>query len=161
MFKRPIYRERLAYFLRLWAYLKLNIVESQPIDAADTALKTTKAWINAADTAPLPFRSCCIRFFLSNSSSASVFACVFPIAPGWAATSRMSHSTLGRRFFVISCFAMLRFVVVIRMTYWLSSTPFVVIHPRGLSTRLDEPKWLRTSISRPFSTVRRTQTQTP
>ena len=62
MFKLPIYRERLAYFLRLWAFIKLNIVESQPIDAADTALKT-KAWINAADTAPLSFRGFCIRFF--------------------------------------------------------------------------------------------------
>ena len=39
MFKLPIYRERLAYFLRLWADLKLKIVESQPIDAAETALK--------------------------------------------------------------------------------------------------------------------------
>ena len=98
MFKLPIYRERLAYFLRLWAFIKLNIVESPPIDAADTALKTTKAWVNAADTAPLSFISCCIRFFLSNSSSASGLACVFAIPPGWAAKTRMSHSTLGRRF---------------------------------------------------------------
>ena len=65
MFKLPIYRERLAYFLRLWAYIKLNIVESQPIDAADTALKT-KAF-NAADTAPLSFRGFRIRIFESNS----------------------------------------------------------------------------------------------
>ena len=66
MFKRPIYRERLAYFLRLWADLKLKIVESQPIDAAETALNT-KAWINAADTAPLSFRRFRIRFFQSNA----------------------------------------------------------------------------------------------
>ena len=161
MFKLPIYRERLAYFLRLWAFIKLNIVESPPIDAADTALKTTKAWINAADTAPLSFRSCCIRFFspiLQVLRALLVFfPWLWPVQPKLACLAILWPADV----FVISCFAMLRFFVVIRMTYWLSSTPFVVIHPRGLSTRLGEPKWLRTSISGPFSTVRRTQTQTP
>ena len=66
MFKRPIYRERLAYFLRLWADLKLKIVESQPIDAAETALNT-KAWINAADTAPPLIQKFLYPFFPSNA----------------------------------------------------------------------------------------------
>ena len=77
MFKRPIYRERLAYFLRLWADLKLKIVESQPIDAAETALNT-KAWINAADTAPLSFRSFCIRFFIPILEVLRAALVVFP-----------------------------------------------------------------------------------